>query len=299
MVSLKTLAVAGVLAAAATMQAHAADLGLPPAPGIILPAPPATEPSGWYLRGDVGVGAESFDKPSYTNVASGTTVDFLHKSMDSPAFVGIGVGYQANAWLRGDITAEYRGRSSLSVHDNYRYGCTGSAIGDTCAGGGFNNINSSLTSIVALANAYVDLGTWYGLTPFIGAGIGVTRNSFGSVTDMGAANYAGGTIASTGLAGPLSPASGTARGHVKTNLAWALHAGVAYDINPHLKLELAYRYLNLGDGVSGNFNCYGGCGGYTLKAKNIDSHDFKIGMRWMLGDTVADAAPPAPLVRKY
>jgi opacity protein-like surface antigen len=34
----------------------------------------------------------------------------------------------------------------------------------------------------------------------------------------------------------------------KWNLAWAVHAGLAYKVNPSLTLELAYRYVDLGDG---------------------------------------------------
>ena len=40
------------------------------------------------------------------------------------------------------------------------------------------------------------------------------------------------------------------------NFAWALMAGAAYDIYDHTKLEIGYRYLNLGriSGVSTTLN---------------------------------------------
>ena len=42
-----------------------------------------------------------------------------------------------------------------------------------------------LQSWVVLANAYVDLGTWDCLTPFVGVGIGGAWNKFADLTDIG------------------------------------------------------------------------------------------------------------------
>ena len=38
----------------------------------------------------------------------------------------------------------------------------------------------------------------------------------------------------------------------KWNFAWALHAGLAYKVTPNFTVELAYRYLDLGDGMTGD-----------------------------------------------
>ena len=70
--------------------------------------------------------------------------------------------------------------------------------------------------------------------------------------------------------------------------AWAVHAGVAYNVNNNFKMELAYRYLNFGNVNTGVIDCAAaGCstgGGprafYTFR--EMDSHDLKFGMRWML-----------------
>jgi opacity protein-like surface antigen len=83
-------------------------------------------------------------------------------------------------------------------------------------------------------------------------------------------------------------------------LAWALHAGVAYDVTHNFKVEFAYRYLNLGDAKTGTLHRYDetGCDCLAVKFKDLDSHDFKLGMRWLLGAPVM-AASNAPVVRKY
>jgi len=85
-----------------------------------------------------------------------------------------------------------------------------------------------------------------------------------------------------------------------TQLAWAVHAGLGYDVTPNLKLELAYRYLNMGDAQAGKLVCAGGiCPGTVYSYKDLESHDIKIGMRWMLASYPAPIHAPAPLIRKY
>src|SRR5207247_1737682 len=74
----------------------------------------------------------------------------------------------------------------------------------------------------------------------------------------------------------------------KWNLAWAVHAGVAYNVSNNLKLEFAYRFLHLGDAISGPLHCGTGCTFSPVEIRNIESHDFKIGMRWLLNE-------PAPV----
>jgi opacity protein-like surface antigen len=133
-----------------------------------------------------------------------------------------------------------------------------------------------------MANAYVDLGTWWCITPFIGAGVGSAYTRSTGFTDIGLISDG-----STGFGFASKEFS-------KWNLAWAVHAGLAYTVTNNVKLELAYRYLNMGDVQTQTIDCAsGGCanpGGarafYNLT--NFDSHDIKLGMRWML-------APDAPV----
>ena len=83
-------------------------------------------------------------------------------------------------------------------------------------------------------------------------------------------------------------------------------AGVGYEVNKNLTLEVGYRYLNLGDAQSGRLvNAFTGQIQAPLKAKDIESHDFRIGMRWNFGDPNCCGTPepvayaPPPVVRKY
>lgn len=288
----RALPLAAAVATLLPAAAFAADF-LPPPP-MMPPPPPIEVGGGWYLRGDVGVGLMELRKTVAVDVSTpAAPYDYnrIQDNVGDQVFVGGGVGYQFNAWLRGDVTGEYRTLTDWRFVAEDRTGG---------AKGGYNLTTGKFASVVGLANAYFDLGTWYGVTPFVGAGVGVAHHMFGSVTDQGLGKYVGGF----GYGGAQD----------KTNLAWALHAGLGYAVSPNLKLELGYRYLNMGDARTGVVGCQPACAGNlktVYKVTELESHDFKIGMRWMLGGPVV-AAPayyepppppppmaPPPLVRKY
>jgi opacity protein-like surface antigen len=296
--SLKSLAVAGAVVVSAATFAQAGDLPPPPPPGAHFDAPlrGTVSAGGLYLRGDVGVGISKIGKyedPEIT--AIDPAAQWFGQKHPTPFFVGAGIGYKFNNWFRVDLTGEYRGKSNVGVTDRF----TNPFL--TPPGPQTNTYNGSLSSMVFLANAYVDLGTFCALgclTPFLGVGVGVANNTISGWTDQGVQQPGG-------PGNPAFPTFGYARDASKTGLAWAIHAGVGYQVNQNLTLEVAYRYLNLGHAQSGrliNPFVVGDSG--PVRLKNIDSHDFKLGMRWALnGDCCAAPEPvlhaPAPMVRKY
>lgn len=294
--SLKSLALAGAMAVSASAIASAADF---PVAQPVPPPPPelrGTISSGIYLRGDIGVSYQQIDKyeNADTRAANGS---FISQTDQTTAFFGgVGIGYRFNNWFRVDGTFEYRGGGSIGANDRIDY--TNPYTGNP--GILTNTYKGNLSSMVALFNAYVDLGTWNCLTPYIGAGIGVAQNRITGLTDQGA-NWVDTT-------GPLiQPTLGTAGNGTKTGVAWALMAGVGYEVNKNLTLEVGYRYLNLGDAQSGPIrNAFLNESYAPLKVKSIDSHDIKIGMRWNFGEPDCCGPTerpvtyaPAPVVRKY
>ena len=139
--------------------------------------------------------------------------------------------------------------------------------------------------------------------------LGLSRVAMTGFTDNGV-NVVGTAINNAGLPNGASAAVAynPISDRTRWNFAWALMAGLSYDVTPNLKLDLGYRYLNMGRGTTGTINCLCGVSfpGFTIAG--MASHDLKIGMRWMLNDrpapVMAAAAPmpapmPAPLVRKY
>jgi opacity protein-like surface antigen len=297
--SLKTIALAGALALGASA-ATAADLAYP--------APPPPEPlglkgtisSGFYLRGDIGVGSQSYDELDVklnnapviatTGVTSFSTVK---PDRGFAAFAGVGIGYQFNSYLRFDLTGEYRG-GSFNGRDQISYNF-GVPTNQT------NIYRADVATFVALANAYIDLGTWNCLTPYLGVGIGMANHTVSGLADNGVNQAVGAAFANASYAYGDSAS--------KTNLAWALMAGVSYDVTSNLKLDIGYRYLNMGDGPTVGLRGAQGLltnPSSSVRFKGIDSHDVRIGMRWNFSDPSCCgpvekpvAYAPAPTVRKY
>src|SRR5258706_4093938 len=140
--------------------------------------------SGWYLRGNIGLSNQSVK--SLDNVVSpGTIVTTTFLDFDSAPFFGLGAGYQFD-WFRFDVTGEFRAKANFHGSQTATFG--GVILPDS--------YNASKSELLFLANAYVDMGTWWCITPFIGAGIGTSRNKISNFVDIGA-TQAGATILST------------------------------------------------------------------------------------------------------
>jgi opacity protein-like surface antigen len=219
---------------------------------------------------------------------------FYNTSLSASALFDVGVGYQINNWLRFDVTGEYRGGSHFQTLEQVGIPSTASQFGDFYRG--------DVSSFIGLLNGYVDIGTWYGVTPFVGAGVGFANNTLSGVTDQGFACQFG-----------CSPAGGYLSDQSKTSLAWALMAGLDFNVTQNLKLELGYRFLDYGKLQSGISHCFNGTGagggfssaqcsggGYSLATRDLMSQDFRLGLRWAFNDTPSYAPEPEqPLVRKY
>jgi opacity protein-like surface antigen len=263
MVSVKVASVAGAVALFATV-ANAADMpGLPP---VYMPPVEEVSASGWYLRGDIGMTNQKF-KSLHQRLydVPGTTVEPVGMGWDSSTFFGIGVGYKFNDWFRADFTGEYRGKANFHGSDHVT----------TATTNGVDNYSGSKSEWVFMGNAYVDLGTWWCLTPYVGAGIGMANIKISGFRDDGF-NYSAGPI--------LNNSTTYAADASKWNFAWAVHAGVTYKVTPSMSIDLGYRYIDLGSATTGATRAFDGSfsNGGPFTFKNITSHDFKLGVRWML-----------------
>lgn len=285
--SVKFLLAAGA-ASLLTQAAGAADLQLPPPPPQMVYAAPQ-DFGGWYLRGDIGF---SNQRVKHIEMGDGRNADLLSlnqkTSFDTAGIYQVGVGYQFNNWMRGDVTGQYRGNSNFKGTDLVTFPVSG------IVGTGVNNYGATKSEWVVMANGYVDLGTWWRVTPYIGAGVGGANVRIANYTDNGAINaaYANGAPF---IGGPF-PSYASAPAASKWNFAWALHAGLAYNVTPGMTVELGYSYMNLGDAATGPVSTYEGyTRGVSMQFKDITSHDLKLGVRWSL-----DAAPSyaPPLIRK-
>lgn len=264
--SVKCLIAAGAASLLSTA-AFAADMPIVPPPAYA-PPPPA-EFGGWYLRGDIGFSNQVFKDLRSTDTSLYTPLTSFQQTstINTGGIFDLGVGYQFNNWFRADVTAQYRGNTHFLATDLY-----------VSAGvPGVDTYTGTKSEWLFLANGYVDLGTWWCLTPFIGAGIGTSRVTLSNLVDT--------NTPTNGV-----DVAGTAS---KWNFAWAAHAGLAYKVSPSVTLELAYSYVSLGSGVtdfSHHFNAP--LSPYVFEVKNITSNDLKFGVRWNFDQPAPVYAPP-------
>jgi opacity protein-like surface antigen len=292
--SVKYLVAAGAASLLSSV-AFAADMPsiMPPPPMSYAP-PPVEDFGGWYLRGDIGFSNQRVNNIRNTDAAlyAGNSSFQETTNFDSAGTYQVGAGYQFNSWFRADVTGQYRGSANFKGTDVFSGPLNGQVFN------GQDNYSASKSELLFLANAYVDLGTWWCVTPFVGAGIGTSRVSISGFTDTGVSNIqTPGGGAPRFVSGPPVASFASAASGSEWNFAWALHAGLAYKVTPNVTVEFAYSYVNLGNGTTGVASTFdGSSGGHVFKFNNITSNDVKLGVRWNF-DTPPVYAPP-PLIRK-
>ena len=293
MSGIKSLSAALVLGAIASSAALAADMLPGPAPQ--LGSQERLEfGTGWYLRGDISWAREK------------TPVIFPDGSLGQSTKVqngytfGLGGGYKFNSWFRADMTYDYLKEVNVDAR-SANFTCydainpindiNGNVVAlhaqeNSC----YSRQQGRLTRHVLLANGYFDLGSWSGVTPYVGAGVGT---SYGRVS----ANYnwyyaANDNVYNANLfypnPSPIPEVWLDANGNViprpvnnfgvqnresilnrrNFNLAWALMAGLAYDVSPNAKIDMGYRFLNLGKFGAGS--------------KSARVSEYRIGFRYMV-----------------
>lgn len=210
--------------------------------------------SGWYLRGDIGY--KWYNDPDAHYDVSGYG-DFIDESLSNTGIVGVGFGYKFNESFRTDVTLDYEWPGDF----HGRLICpSGPCDPDT-----YSDEYAKIAAWTGLFNVYWDLGTIAGegpgvLTPYIGAGIGASYLVTSNV------NY-------------VNPDSSTGSwdGAGKWNLAWALMAGVSYAVSKDWLFDLNYRYVHLGNAVSGSTT-----DGVPIKYDNINASEIRFGVRYMI-----------------
>jgi opacity protein-like surface antigen len=252
--------------------------------------------SGWYIRGDVGI---NFGGKHNTDSYTLAPVYYDNNFRDATTF-GIGAGYRFNELFRVDAGLEKIFSSSFGSRQVVAPvgPCLGTGIyvntvtdvsylGPYAIQNCIQEDKSKYDAMVAMASAYVDLGTYRGFTPFLGAGIGAARVSYteevGTITcvpvDAGVHEE---TCAATGtIAQPAKNTVYTEPGVIQSGndwrLAYAISAGLSYNLTKNLKLDTIYRYSSIagGSGIP-----YGSTPGSSMSKDGFSLHQIKMGLRY-------------------
>lgn len=204
-----------------------------------------TVSTGLYLRGDLGLTAFRDDGAPDLSVA-GARRGFDDDRFDRPVSGTLGLGYRLTDILRADITADlFDGRFE----------------GTQATAGVSTRYRADLRGVGLMANAYVDLATVAGFTPYLGAGVGATYVDWQDVT------------ARTGGA-PV--AGGAYEGDDSWRFTYALMAGASYDLTERLKLDIGYRYSDIANG-----DMFARAG-EQARDEGLSRHEIRAGLRFSL-----------------
>jgi opacity protein-like surface antigen len=274
----------------------AADLSPMPVYGDSGGQPLVQIGTGWYIRGDVGASLDnaptlSFDPTSLSAPPPASVSPTWGSNSTKTDFVAsLGVGYKFNTYLRADATFDYRTTPGLNAT------ATGIICPYTAAGltsqsaldvsgkpvqiGYAYNQNDTCNAAMqvgthnytGLVNGYIDLPGYWGITPYVGAGVGVnvastsgnltyTKSSDGTpyradLTPTGTFPFVWVDPLSTKPFGsainpqpkiPFAPQNWDRTfKSTKYSFAFDLTAGIGIALSSNTTLDVSYRYVNLG-----------------------------------------------------
>jgi opacity protein-like surface antigen len=216
--------------------------------------------------------------PSYrdfdTSTQTSTTKAFDNSRFAHDFSVGAGAGYQFNDFLRSDVTVDYF-RTTHNATSDYDK-CTPTTGKGAAGYCGYKG--QKVSALSTLANGYVDLGTYWGLTPYAGAGGGISYVKWGNVRQSRKCLY----TSSASDCSSVNFNGSTESGTDSWRFTYALMTGVSYDVSDKMKIDFGYRYTRIGEGNMFNFSDYkqgNGASGAKGKDDGISRHEFRIGLR--------------------
>jgi opacity protein-like surface antigen len=247
----------GVVAVLLTgTSAYAADIYQPE----VIEAPVqevAMQTGGWYLRGDAGFSFNKMRGAHYFQGSNALVRDFDTTELKHGFTLGGGVGYQVTDYFRTDVTLDYMFKSDFKGSTT---GSCGVAVACT------SRDVATLTALSLLANAYVDIGSYGIVTPYVGAGIGGTYVNWGDLKN---------TSCETGNPANCDPTV-THGGKKGWRFTYALMAGASVDLTCNLKADVGYRFRHVTSGNMFGYNLNGGPG----SDKGFYSHEGRAGLRY-------------------
>jgi opacity protein-like surface antigen len=226
-------ALLGVAAFAVTTSVQAADMPQLPLPALKAPVQEFFSP--WYVRIDGGYRINKIDGGRQLGVA------YTDSNIVDAGTIGGGVGYKWN-WLRTDITFDYGAQPKFE-------GFIGAPLAPTTT--------ARIASFTTLWNGYVDMGTWWGFTPYFGGGVGFSY--------LKPAGF---------QLNPPTPFAVVNEG--RWQFSWAATGGASYAISPALLFDLNYRYLDLGQART-NITSIG-----EVTYGDWTAHEFRVGIRYLI-----------------
>lgn len=209
--------------------------------------------NGWYLRGDIGY---KINTP-YRDVWVGPSPIYSQQENILPISGSVGFGYRFNDWFRMEGNLGLMTSNSSRV----RY-LTDDGMGNVVSAVDMTTENRMWTGMI---NAYADLGTFAGFTPYVGAGIGLANNlrKF---------------RATENFVDPGFVDIDFRDNKDQYELAYSLGAGINYQVTKNVSVDLGYEYF-----LSPNAEQVTVTSPTTYAIHTgVDYHQVKLGVRYSL-----------------
>lgn len=272
----KTILAVATAALLASSAAYAADVYQPEPQPVYVDAPEVAvaEASVWYLRGDLGYSFNKLRGANYFQGSNNNQVEFATSSIKDSFWVGGGVGYQINSYLRTDLTFDYLTKADFN--GSTRGSC---GVSTACT----SRDVTAMRAYTLMANAYVDLGTYAYFTPYIGGGIGGSYVKWDKLRNTSCADSNSSNCDTTV----------EHEGKGSWRFAYQLMAGASIDVTCNVKADVGYRFRHTAGGDMFGYALNGGPG-YD---KGFNSHSVHAGARYVFGgcETPVAYQPPAEL----
>jgi opacity protein-like surface antigen len=221
--------------------------------------------------------ADPIDPNNFYSVVSnylGDTVSATH--MDNAFFGGVGLGCgMGSRGIRGEVMLGYTGHRKIHG-EPLTYNPT-PELGIAPPPPYDDPLHTGIKSTTLMFNGYKDFGNWGGITPYVGAGVGVSYNKMSEVyfTD--------------------NPAlTNRIEGDSRLSLAWSLMAGIGWQVSDRAILDLGYRYMDYGKAQSGRVDSAGFINP-AVRAEDLSAHEFKVGLRYHFGSNCCEAVGYQPM----
>ncbi len=219
------------------------------------PIPVPVYEATWYFRGDFAAGFGS--NPSVTttgtpfaNNTTGFQASWLKQSFEPSFTGGVGVGYVWGPAVRTDLTVD--------IHSIMQAKFIGTnAPANTLS----VDDKTKLMATILLLNAYYDFRTGTPFTPYLGGGVGFTVDQ---ITRNSNQTYNGVTSSVNGRS-------------TNIQFAAAAMAGLTYDFNSFVSLDVNYRYLYIGGTEAGPTGANS-----TVQIGGINEQQIRTGLRFYI-----------------
>ena len=163
------------------------------------------------------------------------------------AAVGIGAGTRFAPSGRTDITLTYR-KYKLDQNDK---------------NGPPTNFKANIDSLAVMGNLYFEFSEG-GVTPYLGFGVGAAQNRLGDVT----------------LNNPVV-GQGSITGDTKLGFAWGAYFGFSFPLASHFAIDIAYRFVDLGDvRTKTDLTLNGIATPYSGASGHLRAHELAFGLRF-------------------